>query len=291
MPDLVFGEVPAVPVGSAFRDRESLSKAGVHRPNQGGIGGRQGVGADSIVVSGGYQDDEDLGDLIIYTGQGGRDGNTGLQVADQELTRGNLALARSCDEGLPVRVVRGAGGDPTFSPSHGYRYDGLYFVTSYWSQAGTHGFRIWRFRLERNPADQDVSPSASPLPAGDDTVPTYSAVQRMVRNTAVTQAVKDLYDHTCQICGTRLETSSGPYAEGCHVIPRGKPHHGPDTPANVLCLCPNCHVRFDRGGFYIDGDLTVVDALDDRRLGRLSVRSGHGLDTALLVRQRLLLAS
>ncbi|MGN6430905.1 MAG: YDG/SRA domain-containing protein [Gaiellaceae bacterium] len=27
---------------------------------------------DSIVISGGYEDDEDYGDLIVYTGAGGR---------------------------------------------------------------------------------------------------------------------------------------------------------------------------------------------------------------------------
>jgi hypothetical protein len=33
-------------------------------------------------------DDEDLGDVIIYTGEGGRDSTTGRQVADQQLTLG-----------------------------------------------------------------------------------------------------------------------------------------------------------------------------------------------------------
>ena len=34
----------------------------------GGIGGTKAEGADSIVVNGGYEDDEDYGDEIIYTG-------------------------------------------------------------------------------------------------------------------------------------------------------------------------------------------------------------------------------
>jgi putative restriction endonuclease len=34
----------------------------------------------SIVLSGGYVDDEDLGDMIIYTGEGGRDAATGRQI-------------------------------------------------------------------------------------------------------------------------------------------------------------------------------------------------------------------
>ena len=53
-------------------------------------------GAESVVVSGGYPDDQDSGDEIIYTGQGGRD-TSGKHVKDQELEleRGNLALAKS----------------------------------------------------------------------------------------------------------------------------------------------------------------------------------------------------
>jgi hypothetical protein len=103
----VFGEIPGYPVGSIFVDRADLARSGVHPPRMKGISGRQNEGADSIVVSGGYEDDHDLGDLIIYTGEGGRDPNTGKQVADQEFRGGNRALAVSCDEGLPVRVIRG----------------------------------------------------------------------------------------------------------------------------------------------------------------------------------------
>jgi len=49
----------------------------------------------SIVLSGGYVDDEDMGDVIIYTGEGGRDSNTGRQIADQQLALGNRALAEN----------------------------------------------------------------------------------------------------------------------------------------------------------------------------------------------------
>jgi len=45
------------------------------------------------VLSGGYEDDVDNGDVFLYTGSGGRDlsGNkrTALQSCDQELTRYN----------------------------------------------------------------------------------------------------------------------------------------------------------------------------------------------------------
>ena len=116
MADRVFGHIPGVAVGTIFPDRRSLSQTGVHRPTQAGISGNKTDGADSIVVSGGYRDDKDYGDLIIYTGQGGNDPNTRRQVADQELVRGNIGLVLYCDNGLPVRVVRGAKGDAAYSP-------------------------------------------------------------------------------------------------------------------------------------------------------------------------------
>src|SRR5262245_22039326 len=69
----VFGVLPGIPVGSEFQDRAELTRRGVHRHLQAGIAGTATDGADSIVLSGGYEDDEDLGDMIIYTGSGGRD--------------------------------------------------------------------------------------------------------------------------------------------------------------------------------------------------------------------------
>jgi putative restriction endonuclease len=96
-----FGEIAGVPPGTVFPNRRALADAGVHRPIQAGISGSANEGADSIVVSGGYEDDEDYGDVIVYTGHGGNDPSSRRQVADQLLERGNLAVARSCEQGLP----------------------------------------------------------------------------------------------------------------------------------------------------------------------------------------------
>ena len=70
MPGPVFGHIPGYPVGSRFENRAALAEAGVHRHRQAGISGSATKGADSIVLSGGYEDDQDLGNLIIYTGYG-----------------------------------------------------------------------------------------------------------------------------------------------------------------------------------------------------------------------------
>jgi putative restriction endonuclease len=69
------------------------------------------------VLSGGYEDNEDYGDVIVYTGHGSNDAQRGRHTADQEFHRGNKALALSMAAGLPVRVIRGAGLD---SPSSTY---------------------------------------------------------------------------------------------------------------------------------------------------------------------------
>ena len=145
-----FGEVPGQPEGTFYPSRAALSRAGVHRPLRAGICGNAREGAASIVLSGGYEDDEDWGDVILYTGQGGRDEASGRQVAHQTLLRGNEALGRSRALCRPVRVVRGEGLRSRFAPPSGYRYDGLYRVRDSWKERGRAGYLVWRFRLEKS---------------------------------------------------------------------------------------------------------------------------------------------
>jgi putative restriction endonuclease len=92
-----------------------------------------------------YEDDQDHGHVILYTGQGGRSSSSGEQVADQTLTGANLELVRSYTEQLPVRVTRRA----VTSGGHFFRYDGLYRITAYWQETGKSGHLVWRFRLEK----------------------------------------------------------------------------------------------------------------------------------------------
>jgi putative restriction endonuclease len=71
---------------------------------QAGISGAYDQGADAMFVSGGYVDDNDEGDRIVYTGEGGRDANTGRQVEDQSFhNRWNLGLVRSDPDPWLVR--------------------------------------------------------------------------------------------------------------------------------------------------------------------------------------------
>lgn len=279
----VFGEVQApdgewMREGKWFADRNALTITGMHAPPMAGIWGPESIGACSIVVSGGYEDDEDYGDEIIYTGQGGQDPKTKRQVRDQTFTRGNRALVVSKNEGLPVRVIRGANKHSRFAPSKGYRYDGLYRVEDSWAARGKAGFLMCLFRLVRLAPNQTSGDIISPtLPTGNASPGKRATLtQRTIRNTDVGIAVKKLYDYSCQVCGIRLESASGPYAEAAHIRGLGRPHNGPDVPENVLCLCPNHHALFDLGAFYINDDLS----LGGRHTGQIKVHSRHRLDSA-----------
>ena len=274
-----FGTIDGVSPGAWFKDRVELYEVGIHRHKEAGIVGGGKEGAESIVISGGYIDDQDFGDVIIYTGHGGRDSATKRQVADQELARQNLALAVSCDRGLPVRIIRGSKGDPEHSPSSGYRYDGLFTVTRYWEEPGRDGFKIQRFRLEKHPEAEPLpTPNAKAGPAQRTEVTT----QRIVRNSSKGRKIKDLYDFTCQICDVRIQTVTGGYAEAAHIQPLGSPHDGPDIESNLLCLCANCHVRFDKHAICIEDDLSIWDRVSGHRLGRLHTHRDHQIDVQYL---------
>lgn len=277
----VFRHIPGYPVTSWFENRAELADAGVHRHRQAGISGSASEGADSIVLSGGYEDDEDHGNVIVYTGYGGRDPATGKQFSDQPFSMWIRALAYSGLNGLPVRVIRGAGHDSPYSPSTGYSYDGLYLVDDYWHETGRSGFRIWRYRLVRlqeqpdGEGEEQSGKEGSEAPYG---VPRREpTVLRIVRDTKQARRIKELYDFRCQICRVRLEGLAGPYAEAAHIRPLGAPHNGPDTSDNILCLCPNHHVLFDHSGVTIGEDLSLVGAE-----GRLTVYPRHRINKDLL---------
>jgi putative restriction endonuclease len=273
----LFGHISDYAVNHWFESRKDMSKVGLHRPLQAGISGSGNEGADSIVLSGGYEDDEDYGNVIIYTGQGGRDLNTGKQIADQLLTLGNLALAKSRNDGLPVRVIRGWHHKSPYSPEAGYVYAGLFKVEDCWREIGRSGYHVWRYRLV-NVIDTEY-PDGESEQATQPSKPVRRAtsIQRIVRDTRKAQEVKERYDYCCQVCRVRLEGLAGPYAEAAHIIPLGKPHDGPDTVDNIICLCPNHHVLFDLGTFAIADDLSLIGIE-----GHLYIQAGHSLSREYL---------
>lgn len=255
------GQINGIPPGTAFESRRALHDAGVHKGLMRGIAPK----GESIVLSGGYVDDEDLGDEIIYTGEGGRDPSTKRQIQDQTFSAGNLNLANNSRLLLPVRVIRGHSHKSEYSPENGYRYDGLYMIKDFWIQKGLDGYNVCRFRLEKDSTEPYYPTSrggkkVSTVPSGKNTPDRIITQNSKIRRSHdVALFVKALYDYKCQFCGIQLQTEFGPYAEACHIQPLGSPHFGPDIVENVLCLCANCHVLFDLRGITIENDLTITN--------------------------------
>ncbi|KXN89993.1 E3 ubiquitin-protein ligase UHRF1, partial [Leucoagaricus sp. SymC.cos] len=156
-----YGYIPGIAVGTWWLTREACSRDAIHAPWVGGIsGGSQG--AHSVVLSGGYDDDVDLGYAFTYTGSGGRDLKgtkaapknlrTAPQSSDQTFENNfNKMLQRSCETKKPVRVVRGFKVRSKYAPSEGYRYDGLYTVEKAWLEKGLNpkGYLVCKFAFKR----------------------------------------------------------------------------------------------------------------------------------------------
>lgn len=160
-----------------------------------------------MVLAGGYEDTQDFGNEILYTGHGGRDSETGKQIGRQALTRGNLALATNKLLGLPVRVIRGARHHSSYSPAVGYRYDGLYAVDDCWRERGRAGFLIWRFRLVQLPFVSTAEPHGTKEQKSNLATAHLGATSlQLVRETEQTRQLKALYHYRCQMCGKRLES-------------------------------------------------------------------------------------
>ncbi|XP_019167507.1 PREDICTED: E3 ubiquitin-protein ligase ORTHRUS 2-like isoform X3 [Ipomoea nil] len=169
-----FGPIPAendpernqgVLVGETWKFRVECCQWGIHRPPVAGIAGQSKYGAQSVVLSGGYEDDEDHGEWFLYTGSGGRDlsGNKRTnknQSFDQTFDNLNQALLVSCEKGYPVRVVRSEKEKrSSYAPEKHLRYDGVYRIEKCWRKIGKQGFKMCRYLFVR--CDNEPAPWTS----------------------------------------------------------------------------------------------------------------------------------
>lgn len=278
------GHIPGVVPGTIFHRRRHVFDALLHGDLMRGIStlvdeAHGDKVADAIVLNGGYEDDEDHWDWIRYTGAGGQDETAKKQVASQDWAREeNAALQLSYEREYPIRIIRGYNGDKRFSLKDNYRYDGLYRITetrtavSKTKTSDGSAIYICQFDLHRLPDSfQELSDAAQKAATlfdfdleGNFPKTQATIVQRIVRDSAMIRRVKAVHNHECQVCGIYLVGADGKrYSEGAHIQPLGKSHRGPDVEQNILCLCPNCHVRLDRGSFFIQNDWTIVDRAVD----------------------------
>lgn len=275
---MTYGPIHGLPVGARFSSRTELYAARVHRDIQRGIcgGTDRKQGAESVVLSGGYEDDLDLGQIVYFTGIGRRDKQNRLS-ADQEFTNLNQSLAVNVDTGQPVRLTRYIQGQ--------YEYAGLFAVEDAFLRTGAAGFLICQYRLRALlPEDQSTQASFKPGEVRRVFVTHY----RLVRDAGVPSRVKALYDHHCQICRVRISLVTGAYSEGAHIVPLGGGSAGPDTDSNVLCLCPNHHVMLDHGALYFTDDWAVVNR-EGSTIAQLTRHPDHHLDPAFAKRHRELM--
>ncbi|HEY9468925.1 MAG TPA: YDG/SRA domain-containing protein [Propionibacteriaceae bacterium] len=281
-----FGEIPGHPEGTIYRTRNELRVAGIHAHNVAGISGTPHEGADAIVLNGGYSDDQDEGDIIIYTGHGGQNQRK-EQIEDQRYEKGNAALVLSQLESLPVRVIRGYKEPSPYAPIEGYRYDGLYRVVRHWFKLRRDGFRVLQFRMVKIVDVRDIQqfddiesdgwiPTLPPV-AGPSSR-TESTVRRIARKARVVRNLKTWYENRCQICNEAIDLPSGPASQVAHIQGLGTPHNGPDDETNALCLCPNDHLRFDNGALYLTDELQIVNTITNATMGELHIRSPHTIN-------------
>ncbi|XRB08035.1 histone-lysine N-methyltransferase, H3 lysine-9 specific [Pycnococcus provasolii] len=139
----VHGHIPGVSVGDTFSGRGEAAAVGVHNMMMQGID---------------YANKSDDGshEKGAYAVCLGGSGNSKMQVRNQEMSKGNLALYRNFEKGTPVRLLRGK--RDAFTNLITYVYDGLYNVVSYTFEAsvasaqGTGAIgevapRVFKFKL------------------------------------------------------------------------------------------------------------------------------------------------
>ncbi|CAM0950373.1 unnamed protein product [Alopecurus aequalis] len=155
----MIGPVPGVEIGDIFFYRIEMYILGLHLPTMAGIDylpathvGKDESLAVSIISSGGYENDEDDTDTLVYTGQGGN--SRYKEKHDQKLERGNLALMNSARKKNQIRVVRGAE-DPFINFGKVYIYDGIYRIEDSWVDTAANGFSVFKYKLRREPGQPD----------------------------------------------------------------------------------------------------------------------------------------
>ena len=172
-------------------------------------------------------------------------------------------------------MTRGHKHKSPYSPKSGYTYAGLFRVESHFQENGKDGFQICRYRLVKIEPDQRPATSSLTITSGEGkTRRVETSVLRIVRDTTLAKEIKDRYKFRCQVCGTKLAVRGVPYAEAAHIRPLGNPHNGQDVEGNIICLCLNHHVLFDRGGFTIDLNHNLI-GID----GTLTLIPDHQLDS------------
>lgn len=138
---------------------------------------------------------------------------------------------------------------------------------------------------QTNPADDVETITLDPAAFADTPGQYQTVIDRHHRDHETVAELKTTYSDRCQVCGDRRARPDGTgFSEVHHIHPLGDPHNGPDTPNNMLVLCPNHHADFDNGLITVDVEsLTITHPYDRSVDGRsLNIADAHTLDTTHL---------
>lgn len=285
MPNYIFWTIEWVDEGAIFENRIALREAGIHLATVAGIDWNGDVWCPSIVLNWGYIDDFDEGNVILYTWHGWNDPSTWKQIKDQSWDAPwNKALLTSEFRWLPVRVTRWYNHKSAYSPKDWYVYWGLYSVVEHFEETWKNGFRICRYKLIKDSNTQSWLKTQDEIlfsEWSDGKKRIETTTLRILRDTKLARQIKEEYNYTCQICWLRIESHGVGYAEWAHIRPLWKPHNWTDTVDNLLCLCPNHHVMFDKWIFSINDDLSL-----NWIKGKIFLSKNHGINQENLKYQR-----
>jgi hypothetical protein len=119
------------------------------------------------------------------------------------------------------------------------------------------GSGIWGLRSHASPTP--VANDIGQIPIGVNN-PDRKAqtTYRVLRDTELARKLKLLHKNRCQLCFTTLAICGRTYSEAHHLIPIGTPHNGPDTPGNIIVVCPNCHVQLDYFAVYLNSSKIAI---------------------------------
>lgn len=95
--------------------------------------------------------------------------------------------------------------------------------------------------IPADPRARHAAILARGIPKGNPKPQKTTIVTQYSRDPEVTTFAKMLADGVCELCENPapFATDDGPFLEVHHLIPMSE--GGPDTPDNVVALCPNCH--------------------------------------------------
>ncbi len=111
----------------------------------------------------------------------------------------------------------------------------------------------WRNNSVYRTLDDCYSGTEAIVPTNELVDRTRIEINRVNRDSRLSRRVKRLCGNRCQICGATIQIGEDSfYSEVHHVQPVGQPHNGPDKEENMLCVCPNDHVKLDYGILPLD---------------------------------------